>query len=169
MLNIDEIFAEPIITTKTIRPTTTAVVNVPVAEKLNAYGAATSEPTITVELQAVVENSTTNATSGVASEGCDAVRNVDPSPCSSCGSAIFWLRPDGSTVCPGCQPKPADAVSKVVIVTLNDGRTELEPFQRRVEPNPFAEWIQRPDVNGKMGWEPPGLPEYMRWWARSSF
>lgn len=34
------------------------------------------------------------------------------------------------------------------------------------EPNPFADWILRPDVDGRMGWEPADLPESARWWSR---
>lgn len=30
----------------------------------------------------------------------------------------------------------------------------------------YADWILRPDVDGKLGWEPPDLPEAVRWWAR---
>ena len=37
---------------------------------------------------------------------------------------------------------------------------------REAEPNPFAGWILRPDVDGRMGWEPAGLPESVRWWGR---
>jgi hypothetical protein len=33
----------------------------------------------------------------------------------------------------------------------------------------FADWILRPDVSGKLGWEAPDLPESSRWWARSTF
>lgn len=29
----------------------------------------------------------------------------------------------------------------------------------------FADWVRRPDVHGRMGWEAPGLPERARWWA----
>jgi hypothetical protein len=30
------------------------------------------------------------------------------------------------------------------------------------DPDPSDEWILRPDVTGRMGWEPPGLPERER-------
>jgi len=35
--------------------------------------------------------------------------------------------------------------------------------------DPFAAWVLRPDAAGRMGWEPPDLPEWARWWARSTF
>jgi hypothetical protein len=31
----------------------------------------------------------------------------------------------------------------------------------------FAAWVQRPGADGRMGWEPPDLPEAARWWARA--
>jgi hypothetical protein len=34
---------------------------------------------------------------------------------------------------------------------------------------PYLSWVQRPDVDGRMGWEAPDLPEWQRWWARSTF
>lgn len=33
----------------------------------------------------------------------------------------------------------------------------------------FFEWVLRPDIDGRMGWEPPNLPEEKRWWARYRF
>ena len=33
----------------------------------------------------------------------------------------------------------------------------------------FSKWVRRPDVDGRMGWEAPGLAEADRWWARSRF
>jgi hypothetical protein len=32
-----------------------------------------------------------------------------------------------------------------------------------------AECIERPDASGRMGWEPPDLAEWQRWWAHSMF
>ena len=32
-------------------------------------------------------------------------------------------------------------------------------------PDPFEGWVLRPDVAGRLGWEPPDLPEERRWWA----
>lgn len=46
-------------------------------------------------------------------------------------------------------PKPAPAPSG-------------EPNAGRV---PFPDWVLRPDATGRLGWEPPGLPESRRWWA----
>jgi len=34
---------------------------------------------------------------------------------------------------------------------------------------PFAGWVLRPDVTGRLGWEAPNLPEWVRWWARFTF
>jgi hypothetical protein len=34
---------------------------------------------------------------------------------------------------------------------------------------PFADWVLRPDVDGRLGWEAPNLPERVRWWARFRF
>jgi len=36
-------------------------------------------------------------------------------------------------------------------------------------PDAFAGWTFRPDVDGRMGWEPPDLHEVVRWWARATF
>jgi len=36
-------------------------------------------------------------------------------------------------------------------------------------PEPFAGWVLRSDVSGRLGWEAPGLPEAARWWADSRF
>ena len=33
----------------------------------------------------------------------------------------------------------------------------------------FADWILRPDLDGRLGWEPPYLPELARWWSRIRF
>lgn len=33
----------------------------------------------------------------------------------------------------------------------------------------FANWVRRPDATGRLGWESPGLPDSVRWWARSTF
>jgi hypothetical protein len=33
----------------------------------------------------------------------------------------------------------------------------------------FSTWVLRPDVDGRLGWEPPGTPERERWWARCRF
>ncbi len=75
------------------------------------------------------------ATQGPSGSGkpqiCEPVRKPGPQACPNCGSAIFWLRTDGTTSCPGCDSKPDGAVSKVVIITFADGRTDLEPFERR--------------------------------------
>jgi hypothetical protein len=43
-----------------------------------------------------------------------------PQPCPACGSAIFWLAVTGETTCIGCVAKPAEAVRKLLIVTIND-------------------------------------------------
>jgi hypothetical protein len=34
---------------------------------------------------------------------------------------------------------------------------------------PFRDWIRRPDVNWRYGWERPDLDEVDRWWARTTF
>jgi hypothetical protein len=34
---------------------------------------------------------------------------------------------------------------------------------------PSGDWVQRPDVDGRMGWEPENLPEWRRWWAMWRF
>lgn len=36
-------------------------------------------------------------------------------------------------------------------------------------PDHFARWVCRPDSQGRLGWEAPGVPEQSRWWARRSF
>jgi len=43
------------------------------------------------------------------------------------------------------------------------------PGDQDAGPAPFPGWILRPDIAGRLGWEPPGLPEDRRWWARSTF
>jgi len=45
------------------------------------------------------------------------------------------------------------------------------PADALPEPTPggFDDWVLRPDVAGRLGWERPDLPEADRWWARSSW
>ena len=33
----------------------------------------------------------------------------------------------------------------------------------------FSDWIEAQDVDGRMGWEAPGLEHQQRWWADSRF
>ena len=33
----------------------------------------------------------------------------------------------------------------------------------------FSGWVQRSDARGRLGWEPPDLPEAARWWTRWDF
>ena len=33
----------------------------------------------------------------------------------------------------------------------------------------FSTWVLRPDFKGRLGWEPPDLPEAERWWAEYEF
>lgn len=33
----------------------------------------------------------------------------------------------------------------------------------------YADWVQRSDSRGRVGWEAPDLPECERWWARWDF
>jgi hypothetical protein len=47
---------------------------------------------------------------------------------------------------------------------FNLGRVESSAKTSR-----FAGWVLRPDVDGRMGWEAPNLPEWARWWARFRF
>lgn len=138
MLNIDAIFAEPT-TTNINRPLMTAVVDVLVAENSTAHNVATSEPTTPLDSRAVEPIPALDATSGVGTEDCEAVRNEAPRPCSACGSAILWRTPDGKLTCCGCTSKTDEAV-KVVIVTLPDGRTALEPFTSTGTPNPVNDY-----------------------------
>jgi len=72
-------------------------------------------------------------------------------------------------------PKTADAVARRVLEHKPDvvaalgrfGPTCTEP--RKPNEPPFPGWVRRPDVTGRMGWEPPDFPESRRWWARARF
>ena len=56
----------------------------------------------------------------------------EPRPCALCGSAISWLTTSGATICPGCNPKPVDAIRKLLIVTI-DGRNQWADFETERE------------------------------------
>jgi len=74
----------------------------------------------------------------------------DGSPVTSdIGSPPEALAPNGPAATDSSEA-PADALS--------------EPA-----PGPFDGWTLRPDVTGRLGWEPPDLPEAVRWWARYTF
>jgi len=51
--------------------------------------------------------------------------------------------------------------------TLDEQRPQrtAPPKPARLENQPYADWVRRPDVRGRLGWEAPGLPERARWWA----
>ena len=101
MIDLDAIFAEP---------------KMPIRENQNFPEARRSAPTGPVESEVIEHDATSNATP------------ANPFPCMGCGSAVFWLTAAGATTCPGCDPKPADALHKLIIATLPDGRTEWEPL-----------------------------------------
>jgi len=72
----------------------------------------------------------------------------------------------------------AAAKNSAPVVTTEPAPTpETEtamPTLRALDPtppadSPFADWVLRPDCNGRLGWEAPGLPEEDRWWARAEF
>ncbi len=50
--------------------------------------------------------------------------------------------------------------------TLFDRPTKSETKSNRA---PFPGWIERPDVDRRMGWEAPDTPETARWWTRRRF
>lgn len=65
-------------------------------------------------------------------------------------------------------PKVADAVARrllehkpeVVAALGQSGSTSTE--LPKPDAPPFPGWVRRPDVTGRLGWEPPGLPEERR-------
>jgi hypothetical protein len=68
-------------------------------------------------------------------------------------------------------PKTADAVARRLLEYKPDvvtalGRLGLTSTELpKPDEPPFPGWIRRPDATGRLGWEPPGLPESRRWWA----
>jgi hypothetical protein len=68
-------------------------------------------------------------------------------------------------------PKAADAVARRLLehkpeVVAALGRFGLTSTELpKPDQPPFPGWIPRPDASGRLGWEPPGLPEATRWWA----
>jgi hypothetical protein len=54
-------------------------------------------------------------------------------------------------------------------------RVDLSPGEQdaaqagEIPSGPLAGWKVRPDVNGRLGWERPGLSERDRWWADADF
>ena len=77
--------------------------------------------------------------------------------------------PDGRPLATGSMPEgPANGMALVV------GTKPTVPTLRLLDPttpadSPFAGWVRRPDIAGRMGWEAPDLPEWLRWWARCDF
>jgi hypothetical protein len=58
--------------------------------------------------------------------------------------------------------------------SLFDSTPETRPSEggadtRSQQAVQLAGWILRPDVDGRIGWEAPNLPERLRWWARFRF
>lgn len=98
----------------TTMPTTAVIV--PTRENQNSPEARRRAPMVPIESEVIEHNATSNATP------------ANPFPCVGCGSAVFWLSAAGATTCPGCDPKPVDALHKLIIATLPDGRTEWEPL-----------------------------------------
>jgi len=68
----------------------------------------------------------------------------------------------GAAVVAGPEPAP----SPEVLTTESAPAPSAEPD---AGPDPFDGWVLRPDVYGRLGWEPPDLPEERRWWARARF
>jgi len=72
-------------------------------------------------------------------------------------------------------PKTADAVARRLLehkpeVVAALGWFGLASIELpKAEELPFPGWVLRPDVTGRLGWEPPDLPDDRRWWARSTF
>jgi hypothetical protein len=72
-------------------------------------------------------------------------------------------------------PKAADAMARRLLehkpeVLAALGRFGLSSTELpKPDESPFPGWVRRPDVAGRMGWEPPDLPESRRWWARVQF
>jgi hypothetical protein len=75
-------------------------------------------------------------------------QSSDNAPASEQAADSFTASPDASKAVPTPETPPAEP----------DGGAD-----------PFAGWVLRPDIDGRMGWEPPNLPEANRWWARATF
>jgi len=61
----------------------------------------------------------------------------------------------------GPRPLAVDGPSATAEPIGNSAAAEAEPASRL-----FSDWVLRPDVSGRLGWEPPDLPEEARWWGR---
>jgi hypothetical protein len=68
------------------------------------------------------------------------------------------IRPQVATKTEVLEPGPAPTV---VTLRLLDPTCPAH--------HPFAQWVHRPDVHSRMGWERPDLSEADRWWARYDF
>jgi hypothetical protein len=65
---------------------------------------------------------------------------------------------------------PEGDASAAGAVTLPDTPEASPPETSTEAPgSDFSDWIRRQDCKGRMGWEPPGLPEEKRWWADCNF
>jgi hypothetical protein len=72
-------------------------------------------------------------------------------------------------------PRAADTLARRLLehkleVVAALGRLALTSTELpKPDEPPYPGWVLRPDVTGRLGWEPPDLPESRRWWARCSF
>ena len=72
-------------------------------------------------------------------------------------------------------PRSAEPVARRLLENKADVMAALaglpsgDPAGGAEPADPFADWVQRPDYHGRMGWEAPNLPEWQRWWARCDF
>jgi len=62
-------------------------------------------------------------------------------------------------------------IARQVVAQLRgvDPPQEQRHDDRAEQPDPFADWVRRPDCHGRMGWEAPDLADWQRWWGRFDF
>jgi len=84
-------------------------------------------------------------------------------------AAIFG--PDPVATSPGVHPasRPTAGDRGAATVDAAGSPTATQAASPEPAPAPFADWVLRPDVSGRLAWEAPELPEAVRWWADSSF
>ena len=84
-----------------------------------------------------------------------------------------WKHPFGrhhdKPVSPAAMPLAAAGGPAVDAPDLGTGDATVDQGGDGLADGPFADWVLRPDVTGRLGWEPPDLPDAVRWWARSTF
>ena len=77
--------------------------------------------------------------------------------------------PEGRPLATGSMPKTSGNDMALVVETDPPVSTLRLLDPTTPADSRFADWVLRPDSNGRLGWEAPDLPEWQRWWARCNF